>query len=234
MTKMVPLFLAWMGKMYEEADPGIRRMVAMASTHDGNAFPDEFADYVVIWCISADQFPKHFEKTRELQTKGKEIWFYNPGFFNYDGHLTARRIAPWICWKYGFKGFLHTNSTAWIADFRGEVAEDPWSGLGHHSALLYPGSDGPVDSIGWENLRDGMEDYEYFHLLRGIIDQLRASQKAKPDVLAAAESFLAIGPELVEEPLKWTKNGQDLLDRRERLGDQIEQLTRLLVTEGED
>jgi hypothetical protein len=37
-----------------------------------------------------------------------------------------------------------------------------------------PCLDGPVNSVRWENLRDGMEDYEYFWLLSQAINRVEA------------------------------------------------------------
>ena len=34
-----------------------------------------------------------------------------------------------------------------------------------------PNRDAPINSMRWENLRDGMEDYEYFWLLQQAIQQ---------------------------------------------------------------
>ncbi len=81
---------------------------------------------------------------------------------------------------------------------------------------------GPVDSIRWEILREGIEDYEYFKLLEkavaGAGRKLRARAAEAKKLLAVPESVFKSGREYTRDPLV-------LLDYRRRVAEAIEALT---------
>ena len=77
--------------------------------------------------------------------------------------------------------------------------------------------DGPVNSIRWEILRDGIEDYEYFALLRELL-------KSKPD--AAAEALLKVPPSVFTDMTHFNTDPSPLLQHREKLARAIERLSR--------
>jgi hypothetical protein len=58
-----------------------------------------------------------------------------------------------------------------------------------------PSFDPPVNSVRWENLRDGMEDYEYFWLLQQAI-QRAASAHGENDLLKEARGLLTVPAEV--------------------------------------
>ena len=94
----------------------------------------------------------------------------HPPFWRIDFPVTAYRAAPWLNRRYGITGLLY-----WSIVYYGSPERDPWDDPGFRvrwngeGALFYPGDragiEGPVASIRLKNLRDGMEDYEYFVLL---------------------------------------------------------------------
>ena len=88
-----------------------------------------------------------------------------------------------------------------------------------------PHLEGPVSSIRWEMLRDGVEDYEYFALLQRAIDDLR---RARPDhpLLSSAEAVVRVPDGVIVSPTEYSKDPQPLLRHRHRLGELIEQLRR--------
>ncbi len=93
-----------------------------------------------------------------------------PPYWEIDFPLLSYRIAPWLNRRYGATGLLY-----WSTCFWGSPPRNPWDNptYGDHwngeGMLFYPGTeagiDGPIASIRLKNLRDGMEDYEYFALL---------------------------------------------------------------------
>jgi hypothetical protein len=97
-----------------------------------------------------------------------------------DYPLVGTRILHWINWRYRLDGFLHWGWNFWTAD--------PFQNPGDRlppgdSFIVYPGSEGPLDSIRWEMMREGIQDYEEFRLLaektRGVMQRLG---KAASDV----------------------------------------------------
>ncbi|UCD51876.1 MAG: DUF4091 domain-containing protein [Phycisphaerales bacterium] len=84
---------------------------------------------------------------------------------------------------------------------------------------------GPVDSIRWEMLRDGIEDYEYFVLLRDLIeergDKLGATQKAEYTAL------LKVPAEITETMTTFTKDPAPIEHHRDRVARAISHLNNL-------
>ncbi len=82
---------------------------------------------------------------------------------------------------------------------------------------------GPVDSVRWEILREGIEDYEYFVLLDTAIKKARSNPKLRTESAAAAK--------LLEFPAAVFTTGQDytkdplvLLEIRAKVAEAIERL----------
>ncbi len=94
-----------------------------------------------------------------------------PPYWEIDFPLLSYRIAPWLNYRYGTTGLLYWSTCYWGSSpprnpWDNPTHGDHWNGEG---MLFYPGTDaginGPIASVRLKNLRDGMEDYEYFILL---------------------------------------------------------------------
>jgi hypothetical protein len=83
----------------------------------------------------------------------------------------------------------------------------------------------PVNSMRWENLRDGMEDYEYFWLLREAIHKAQASS-VKAKLIPEAQKLLEIPPEISQDLTHFTTDPRLLLKHREHVARMIEALQR--------
>ncbi len=88
---------------------------------------------------------------------------------------------------------------------------------------ITPCLDAPINSIRWENLRDGMEDYEYFWMLEKAIQQAQASL-AKAKLLPEAKQLLEVPPEISQDLTHFTTDPRLLLKHRERIARMIERL----------
>ena len=62
-----------------------------------------------------------------------------------------------------------------------------------------PCLDGPINSIRWENLRDGLEDYEYFWLLQQQVERVRQA-RGETQLVRQACALLAV-PEGISKDL---------------------------------
>lgn len=82
--------------------------------------------------------------------------------------------------------------------------------------------EGPVNSIRWEMLRDGVEDYEYFHLLQQAVQQARAAGR---DV-TEAERLLAVPDSVVVDQTHFARTPLPMLAHRAKLAEAIERLGR--------
>jgi hypothetical protein len=128
------------------------------------------------------------------QRAGDEVWFYTCVFPQgeyanrfIEQPLIKTRLLHWINFRYGVTGYLHWGYNHWTTDspFTHTTrahggpsylpAGDPW--------IVYPGKDGPLDSIRFEAMRDGIADHELLSLLAER-DAAAARQIAARHVLA--------------------------------------------------
>jgi hypothetical protein len=128
--------------------------------------------------------------------------------------------------RYRPDGVLYWTLNAWTSGGVHEpLADGPlfelvpgWKGDHGEGLLLYPGAEGPLSSIRLENVRDGLEDCEYYVLLERLIAQLHASGRATdadvPPLLRRARQQLAVQKRVVRDRTHYTRNAA--LWRRER------------------
>ncbi len=84
-----------------------------------------------------------------------------------DTPLPKIRMAGWLFYKLGAKGFLHWGYNYWFIFCTAQIS-DPfldasvgaWPGLPYGDPfVVYPGADGPIDSIRWEVFAESLQDY---------------------------------------------------------------------------
>lgn len=86
-----------------------------------------------------------------------------------------------------------------------------------------PCLDPPINSSRWENLRDGLEDYEYFWLLQQEVQRVTAA-KGETDLVTQARGLLNV-PNTISQDLKhFTTDPCLLLEHRDRVARMIERL----------
>lgn len=143
--------------------PGLKRMDACCGVKFDNAL-DVFVPEI-------DFLHPNYAYFKGLQKKGAELWMYTcchpeGEYLNrfVELPLIKTRLMHWMNYRYGTTGYLHWGYDYWPPEhspyedavFREGattlVAGDAW--------IVYPGKDGPVDSIRWEALRDGLADHE--------------------------------------------------------------------------
>ncbi|QDT54744.1 hypothetical protein Pan44_27800 [Caulifigura coniformis] len=85
----------------------------------------------------------------------------------FDTPLTKLRMAGWLFYKLRARGFLHWGHNYWFVFCTGTIANPfadatngAWPGMPHGDTfVVYPGADGPIDSIRWEVLAESLQDY---------------------------------------------------------------------------
>lgn len=84
-----------------------------------------------------------------------------------DTPLPKIRMAGWLFYKLGPKGFLHWGYNYWYK-FVTSIIGDPftdascgaWPGLPYGDPFeVYPGPNGPLDSVRWEVFSESLQDY---------------------------------------------------------------------------
>ena len=85
----------------------------------------------------------------------------------YDTPLATIRMSGWLFYHLGAKGFLHWGYNYWykmdtqqLEDTFKEGAGGAWPGIAYGDPfVVYPGPDGPIDSIRWEVFAESLQDY---------------------------------------------------------------------------
>lgn len=132
----------------------------------------ELNAYVDFWCVHADHAVLHDASLREVQRQGAKVWVYHNTIPVIDYPSIRSRLFPWLLRKLGYDGsYSYWSVNEWLED----PWQQAWSGIAGSGVLLYPPREkdgqGPVNSIRWEMLRDGLEDVEYLHLLEQVLTQ---------------------------------------------------------------
>jgi hypothetical protein len=122
----------------------------------------------------------------EARPAAEDLWFYTclapqgpyPNRF-LDFSSLKTRILHWMNWRYRTKGYLHWGYNYW-RQWQGAAFCNPfYTATGESERLaggalrlppgdpcvVYPGENGICNSIRWEMVRKGMEDYEYLRIL---------------------------------------------------------------------
>ena len=213
--------------------------------------PDDSVD---VWVPLTPKFKP--EEAPAIKARGDETWWYvccgpSQPYANFfiDYPATDHRILFWQSWKYGAQGVLYWGLNYWTGS-RNSVRINwprspgerwpnaPWitntcvaaNGDGY---LMYPGPDGtPLSSIRLEAIRDGMEDYEYLHLLSEVLGKVRTQAAAgrviEADLVKRAEAILRVDATLVESMTSYTKQPEAITAYRDRVAEMIERLTAAL------
>jgi len=86
-----------------------------------------------------------------------------------------------------------------------------------------PVLDGPVDSIRWEMLRDGIEDYEYLAILKKLLESKK--DKITADQRQECDALLDVPEDITRDMTTFTKDPAPIESRRDRVARAIVQLT---------
>ncbi len=86
-----------------------------------------------------------------------------------------------------------------------------------------PCLDGPINSIRWENLRDGLEDYEYFWLLQQQVERVRQA-RGETKLVRQARALLAVPEGISKDLTHFTTDPRLMLAHRDRVARMIEKL----------
>ncbi len=211
------------------------------------SFPNEnIRDIFNVWCPIFDEFvsaPKR-KLLNDLKERGDEIWWYAadapvkpyPNFF-LDYPVFDCRIIGTLSYKYQVTGLLYwsinreweTNlgtreqweqSGAWkpyIFHIIHKTRKNK-NGMGN---LVYPGRNGELlPSLRLENLRDGLEDYEYLVLLKKLAAKLPENDPDRTE----AEKLLKIPPAVARAVNDYSADPQHLITYREQVALMIEKL----------
>ncbi|MCD6498907.1 MAG: DUF4091 domain-containing protein [Deltaproteobacteria bacterium] len=206
--------------------------------------------HVDIWTPVLDQYGVQW--AHERQDQGDQVWWYvctGPkapypnDFIDHPG--IEHRVRFWMAWQYGVQGSLYWSTNYWTSNrvYPPPNRQDPWTDPMSYASvsgawgngdgrLLYPPKDwkggqeriqGPVPSIRWELIREGIEDYEYFWMLRDAADRLEGLG-GSPDLVAAARDLLSAPDSVFHSLTDYSQDPSAMHERRHEVAVLLEQI----------
>jgi hypothetical protein len=129
-----------------------------------------------VWVPQLNYLHRDYEHYLARQAAGDEVWFYTCVFPQgeyanrfLEQPLIKTRLLHWINFRYGATGYLHWGYNQWTKDSPFTHTTRPHGGPPYLPAgdpwIVYPGEKGPLDSIRFEAMRDGIVDHELLCML---------------------------------------------------------------------
>ncbi len=149
--------------------PGLR-IIEACHTRD-------LAGSMDVWVPQLNYLHQDFAHYQERQRAGEEVWFYTCVFPQgryanrfIEQPLMLTRLLHWLNFYSGTTGYLHWGYNFWTEDDPVTHTTRPHGGPPYLPAgdpwIVYPAEDGgPVDSIRFEAMRDGVADHELLSML---------------------------------------------------------------------
>ena len=231
-------------KQLKELAPNLKT-AATLRLRDKEVVIDRLAGYLDIWIPLTAHYVDNPKLVEKVKATGAEVWWYVccvptdpwPTFAIIESPALDSRIVFWMNWKYGVDAFLYHNVSYWGDNIKNATCDQRWpdipwvANLGGYNGdgyLTYPGPDmGPLSSIRLENVRDGIEDYDYFAILK---DRLKILKKKAGDneKLKKYGKLLTIDDSIAKHMTVHTKDPDVLQRRRVAVASAIEEITQTL------
>ena len=119
-----------------------------------------------------------------------------------DVPLIESRLLHWLNYRYGLKGYLHWGFNSWT--------NDPWNAPGQHNGdgwHVYPAKSGLLNSLRWEQMRNGLQDYECLWLLEQKLSQIKATLSPRlTELIEPARRGVEIASQVVPTYSDYTRD----------------------------
>jgi hypothetical protein len=197
---------------YSKLAPDLIRIDAVETTN--------LLDEIEIAIPKLDALGTWHKSYEEARRRGVELWFYTVGIYQgslfpnktIDLPVMNSRIMHWLNFKYDATGFLHWGWNQW--------EEDPFNEVGMHIGdgwHVYPAKDGVLNSLRWEQLRNGIQDYECFWMLEDKIKSLKESLGARASWIDPSQRGKEISSRIVMSFDEHSDNPQALYNAKKEL-----------------
>ena len=211
------------------------------------SFPDKRIENLFnVWVPIISYFSSAAKRKilERLKKRGDEIWWYGadephhpyPNYF-LDYPVFDCRIIMTLSYIYKVKGILYwCINREWKnnLNINKKWPDAEWKPYIYHASrgtrkykngmgnLVYPGKNGELlPSLRLENLRDGLEDYEYLVMLKELTDAQSGTPLARE-----AEKLLKIPANVAVAADNYSSNPENLINYRNKIALMIEKLKR--------
>ena len=166
-----------MAEEWKNIVPELKLMVTVTPIQD-------LVGSVDIWCSGVVD---DSQLAKQVLAREEELWWYHTdplhpeANFLIDMPAVDARSTFWKSWQ----GFLTKGYTGFLYSWSTWPDPSPWEETGPFlsrngvESQIYPSDDGPVNSIRWEAIRDGIEDYDYCYLLWYLLQRVDKDERAR-------------------------------------------------------
>jgi hypothetical protein len=242
--------------------PGLRTMTTAYDASFGTAANSYFLrDSVDIWVPGITSFNR--AAARQLRAEGKDMWWYiaegprhpYPNIYVQYPAIEGRLLPGVMSFKYEAGGLLYYAVTNWgyynglpknqpitsgpYTNWNPIVSwTDKYNGYLDGDGQLYcagPPNVGPLPTIRLENIRDGLEDYEYLHMLKtlaALVGRCPTDNPEQEAFLQTADFLLNVPSNIMASISSYTRNPAVLYDYRRQVAETILQGQALASTLG--
>lgn len=159
-----------MSDYFHQLAPDLKQFESLETTMFGGVeIPGPKIDHLATW----------YDTYKKAQDRGVELCYYIVGIYQgsrypnktIDVPVMDSRIMPWLNCKYELSGIKHWGWNQW----RGG---NPYQEMGIHIGdgwHVYPVKNGLLNSLRWEQMRNGIQDFEYLWMLENKISALKDS-----------------------------------------------------------
>jgi hypothetical protein len=194
-----------MSSYLHQLAPDMIRMDAIETTY--------LFDDIEIAVPKLDHLGAWHEVYKKAARGGTELWFYTVGIYQASSYpnktidmpVMDNRILHWLNYKYDLTGFLHWGWNQWT--------DNPYQETGMHIGdgwHVYPVKEGVLNSLRWEQMRNGIQDYEYFRMLEDKIRSLKDSLGSRFDWIDTKQRGKEIASHVVMDLVEHTDDPQVL------------------------
>jgi len=174
-------------KLLKEHFPEIKTFADIGpwTGEDEKLFP--YVDLMTYAC----QKKENIEKCKEA---GCTFWIYNHGGWGRFNKIDRLNRGIYT-WKTGAKGNYDWVYTWWI---------EPKVPPSWHPSFVYvvPAPDGPLPTVAWEGIREGIDDLRYIYTLHQLIEKAKAS-KDSALMAEAAKAEEVLNDIMKDVPFEW-------------------------------
>lgn len=202
---------------FHQYAPSLKRIDAIEATH--------FFGKLEIWVPKLNHLDGWYEVYQKAQQEGSELWFYTvgvhqPGSFpnkTIDLPVIENRILHWLNYRFGLTGFLHWGLNQWRTD-------DPYTEVDRHLGdgwHVYPKKTGLLNSIRWEQMRNGIQDYEYLWLLEDKFRRMIEPLGERFVMIEPARRGIEIAAQVVKTMSDYTRDPEVLYKVKKQVIEEI-------------
>ncbi len=176
------------------------------------------------------------------QALGEQMWCYvccGPGKpmsnFFVDYPATDQRVLMWELSRANITGLLYWAVNYYCHETNWNTSGPRWPQVewnGHtfgstgDGQLIYPGPDMvPLSSVRLENIRNGIEDYDYYSLLRSLVEKAETEDTAIPSsIIQRAKELANVPSDITTSFSEHTYNPELIESQRVKVGRVIEEI----------